>query len=238
MTCWAKTVRQETVVARIALFLILAGVFPLMAQETPSPTPSPVAPQQSARPEPAASRLAPPQAEGSPSPAPAAQPSPGPLSAPQLLPETNQLPAPPPPAAAAPKGPPSAAPLPYDLIPGGAPAPTPPPKPSITQQALDRIRFRQLRSIAENDAYAMRLRWEAAQASTFEGRREYLRAYYRYTAALMRKIEPRLKATIDGYENGNIAGLKQVNIKPTIPLRDLERQRSQPQGTAASRQGS
>jgi hypothetical protein len=174
---------------------------------------------------PASSPLSVPETQGSPSAGsaasggtPEAQPS-----APELLPETNQLP-PPPPGPEQPKGPPPAAPLPYDLIPQGGPTLLPgPQKPSAAQLLHDRVRFRQLKSLAQNDPFAIRLRWEAARSGTLEGRREYLRAYYQFTSAKMRKIEPRLKPIIDAYEAGQIAGLKQVNIKPTIPLRDLER---------------
>jgi hypothetical protein len=44
----------------------------------------------------------------------------------------------------------------------------------------------------------------------------------------MRVLEPRLKAMIDAYEAANVAGSTQINIRPTIPLRDLEREAAGP----------
>jgi len=88
----------------------------------------------------------------------------------------------------------------------------------------DRIRFRQLRTIAQNDPFALKLWSTAQQAPTIDGRREYTRAYYHYVGVRMRALEPRLKAMIDAYETTGITSAIQVNIRPTIPLRDLHRQ--------------
>ena len=54
-------------------------------------------------------------------------------------------------------------------------------------------------------------------------KREYLRVYYITMCDKMRKIEPRLKSTIDAFENANIARLSQVASRPTVPGRDVPR---------------
>jgi hypothetical protein len=96
-------------------------------------------------------------------------------------------------------------------------------RPSAAQQLADRVRFRQLRTIAQNDPFALKLWLTAQQAPTIEGRREYTRAYYHYLGARMRALEPRLEAMINAYETAGVASATQVNIRPTIPLRDLHR---------------
>ncbi len=58
---------------------------------------------------------------------------------------------------------------------------------------------------------------------TDEGKREYLRAYYTTTCDQMRKLEPRLKPVIDAFENGNVARVSLLGIRPTVPLRDIRR---------------
>lgn len=186
----------------LVIGLALLALRVVSAQDTANPTPSPEATAATA-----------PSPEALPSPSPSPQPS-----APALLPESSQLPAAPAPT------PPAAPHRPYDLIPQGA-RPTPPPllqnRPSAAQQIADKIRFRQLRTAAQNDPYAIKLWLTAKQAPTLEGRREYLRAYYHYLAARMRSLEPRLKVMIDAFEAATVAGATQVNIRPTIPLRDL-----------------
>jgi hypothetical protein len=142
-------------------------------------------------------------------------PTPEPQTAPDLLPESRTLPPLPPNSA-----------LPPDLIPE-RPKPTkstPLPNPgSAEQQEMDKIRFRQIRTIAVRNPFAIYLAKRAAQERTEEGKREYFRAYYTAMAIQMRKLEPKLKPTIDAFEAGNIARFSQTIIRPTIPLRDLQR---------------
>jgi hypothetical protein len=151
-----------------------------------------------------------------PSPAPAASPTPESQGVPELLPESKTLPAPPP-----------QTPLPPDLIPGGTkPKPPGPPAPnpaSAEQQEKDKVRFRQIRTIAQRNPFAIYLLRRAMLEKTDEGEREYLRDYYTTMGDQMRKLEPRLKPVIDAFEFVNIAFLSQFNIRPTIPLRDIRR---------------
>ena len=171
---------------------------------------------QDAEPSPTASPA--PISENAPSPQPAmpkASPSPtAELKAPpDLLPESRSLPAQP-----------VDTPIPYDLMPEGTKLEIPElhlDKPSAEQQEEDKVRFRQLRTIAVRNLYAMYLYDRARLTKTEESRREYLRAYYELMCNQMRRVEPRLKATIDAYENLMISRVIQDNIKPTIPVRDL-----------------
>ena len=172
-------------------------------------------------------------AKSSPSPAEQAAPggsptpAPQPQTAPDLLPESKTLPTLPPESA-----------LPPDLIPE-RPKPVktiPLPSPGSAEQLeKDRIRFRQLRTIAVRDPFAIYLARRAAKEKTEEGRREYLRAYYTSMAIQMRKLEPKLKPLIDGFEAGNIARFSPTGQRPTIPLRDLRRFERLQASTSASR---
>ena len=142
-------------------------------------------------------------------------PTPPPQIAPDLLPESKTLPPLPPPSA-----------LPPDLIPE-RPKPvktTPLPNPgSAEQQEKDRIRFRQIRTIAARDPFAVYLAKRASEQKTEEDKRAYFRAYYTSMAAQMRKLEPRLKPLIDAFEGGNIGRYSPILVRPTVPLRDLRR---------------
>jgi len=157
-----------------------------------------------------------PQSTQSASPAPTASPTPElQQQEPQLLPESNQLPLPP-----------VEAPLPQDLIPQGSkpqfPGSIPNPT-SAEQLEKDRIRFRQIRTIAARNPYAIYFSRRARLASTDEMKREFLRVYYTTMCDQMRKLEPRLKPMIDGFENTNIARASQIALRPTIPARDIAR---------------
>jgi hypothetical protein len=174
-----------------------------------------VASAQNAQPSPTESLPQPtptPQEESSPAPA----ASPAPQGVPELLPESKTLPVQPP-----------QTPLPPDLIPQGAqpklPGPPAPNPASAEQQEKDKVRFRQIRTIAQRDPFAVYLLRRAMLEKTDEGLREYLREYYITMGEHMRKLEPRLKPVIDAFENGNIGRLSQFNIRPTIPLRDIRR---------------
>ena len=202
----SNTLERMTRVALVVGIALLAFRV-VSAQDTPTATPTP-GPQGATPTNPAPEAI---------SPTPAPQPTP-----PQLLPESGQLPAAPsptPPLRNAPR-------QPYDLIPEGvrpAPSPALQNRPSAAQRLADTVRFRQLRTIAQNDPHALTLWLTAQKAPTIESRREYTRAYYQFLGARMRALEPRLKAQIDAYEKAGVASATQVNIRPTIPLRDLHR---------------
>jgi hypothetical protein len=174
-----------------------------------------VASAQNAQPSPTESLPQPtptPQEEASPAPT----ASPAPQGVPELLPESKTLPVQPP-----------QTPLPPDLIPQGTkpkPPGLPAPNPaSAEQQEKDKVRFRQIRTIARRNPFAIYLLRRAMLEKTDEGEREYMRAYYTTMCDQMRKLEPRLKPVIDAFENLNVGRLSQFGIRPTIPLRDIRR---------------
>jgi hypothetical protein len=190
-----------------SLVILLVAVAAASAQEA-EPTPTAVAPQTTATPQ-----------EGSDqsqtvSP-PAVSPTPEPQESPQLLPESKTLPTQPPETA-----------LPRDLIPEGAkpliPGSVPNPN-SAEQLEKDKVRFRQLRTIARRNPYAIYFWRRARLERTEEMKREYFRIYYTTMCDEMRKLEPRLKLTIDAFEYANVARLSPVALRPTIPERDLPR---------------
>jgi len=189
-----------------SLALILLAVGTASAQET-EPTPTATVPQSSPVPEERNGQT------GVPAPVPSA--TPGAQEVPQLLPESNELPAQP-----------TQSVLPRDLIPEGAkpliPGAIPNPT-SAEQLEMDKVRFRQLRSTAVRDPYAIYFWRRARSEQTDEMKREYLRVYYITMCDKMRKLEPRLKLMIDAFENANIARLSQVAARPTVPERDIPR---------------
>ena len=192
-----------------SLVILLIAVAAAAAQET-EPTPTATAPQTTVTPQQQQSGST--QAA---SPSPAVSPTPELQESPQLLPESKTLPT----------QPPETAP-PRDLIPEGAKPQIPGsvPNPSSAEQLeKDKVRFRQLRTIALRDPYALYFWRRAKLERTEEMKREYLRVYYITMCDEMRKLEPRLKPVIDAYENANVARLSQVAQRPTVSERDVPR---------------
>lgn len=188
-----------------SLALILLAVGAAVAQET-EPTPA-ATPQRSPAPEEENGQTG--------TPAPVPSPTPEAQEVPQLLPESNALPAQP-----------TQSVLPRDLIPEGSqprfPGTVPNPT-SAEQLEKDKIRFRQIRTTAVRDPYAVYFWRRARSEQTDEMKREYLRVYYITMCDKMRKLEPRLKLMIDAFENLNIIRLSQVASRPTVPGRDIPR---------------
>jgi hypothetical protein len=186
----------------LLLGLPLIAVATVLAQEA-EPTPSASVPQTTATP----SELN----EQTPNPS----PTPETQEPPQLLPESKTLPAQP-----------DQTPLLRDLIPPG-PKPLIPgtvPNPTSAEQLeKDKVRFRQLRTIAVRDPYAIYLLRRARSERTDEMKREYLRVYYISMCDQMRRLEPRLKPMIDIFENANVVRLSQNAVRPTVPGRDVPR---------------
>jgi hypothetical protein len=188
-----------------SLMVLLFAVGAASAQEAkPTPTSS------------ASPAAGSPQETPSASPAPTVSPTPElQQQEPQLLPESKTLPSPP-----------TESPLPQDLIPQGSkpqfPGSIPTPT-SAEQLEKDRIRFRQIRTIALRNPYAIYFFRRARLAHTDEMKREYLRVYYTTMCDLMRKLEPRLKPTIDAFESANLGRASQIALRPTVPARDIPR---------------
>jgi hypothetical protein len=65
-------------------------------------------------------------------------------------------------------------------------------------------RFEEIRSLAMNSPRAARLLKSARHSSNSASRRNYLRAYYVTVASRMRKLDPKLKTSIDSYEEAKI----------------------------------
>ena len=191
-----------------SLAVMLWTVGAALAQET-GPTPATAAPQTSPTPEEQSGEA--PTA----SPMSVASPTPESQEPPQLLPESKTLP--PQPAETV---------LPRDLIPEGAKPRIPGSIPSPTsaeQLEKDKIRFRQLRTIAVRDPYAVYFWRRARLEHTDEMKREYLRVYYVTMCDEMRKLEPRLKPMIDAFEASNLGRVSPVGARPTVPGRDIPR---------------
>ena len=184
--------------------VLVASTIAASAQET-EPSPTVAEPQASATPQD--------QSEQNPTVAPT--PTPESQETPQLLPESKTLPPQPPETV-----------LPRDLIPQGI-------KPQIPGAILnpasaeqlekDKVRFRQLRTIAVRNPEAIFYLRQAKLQHTDELKSEYLRVYYVTMCDQMRRLEPRLKLVIDTFENANIGRLSQVSLRPTVPIRDLSR---------------
>ena len=182
------------------------------AQEA-SPTPT-ATPEASATPTPAGQQ----PATEAVSPTPSASPTPGPQQASPLLPQPNVLPSPP----APPAMPPALRDLMPQPLPPAGPGSTPNPG-SAEQQEMDKFRFRQLRSIAAGNPYALYLLRRAQTQPNDEMKREYMRVYYITMCDEMRRLEPRLKAMIDGFESAYVGRYSPTAIRPTIPGRDINR---------------
>jgi hypothetical protein len=65
-------------------------------------------------------------------------------------------------------------------------------------------RFAEVRSLAMNNPRAAYLLKRARNSTSARARRTYLRAYYETVAARMRKLDPELKSSIDGYEEAEV----------------------------------
>jgi hypothetical protein len=102
---------------------------------------------------------------------------------PGLLPETGELPSQPP------------AKAPAKLSSRGSP----------TLRALNKEgRFNTVRSLAMENRHAAYLLKRARQSSNSASRRAYLRAYYVTVASRMRKLDPKLKSSINAYEESKL----------------------------------
>jgi hypothetical protein len=103
--------------------------------------------------------------------------------APSLLPESGELPARPP-----------------AVSPGKVSSTR-----ASAREAIEKdSRFEEIRSLAMNSPRAARLLKSARHSSNSASRRTYLRAYYIAVASRMRKLDPKLKSSIDSYEEAKI----------------------------------
>jgi hypothetical protein len=228
-----------------ALAALTAFALTLRAQTTqgtptPSATPSPPPKSNvSPAPKPYATSY------GKPFASPSASPSPSVQLPPDLLPENKPapIPTPPPPASndLLPENKPAPTPveqpapgaqdlLPSTPTPGPSAAvsapeqaePTPTPKKLAEQLLKEKMRFRQLESIAERDPHAVEL-WDTAnRQSTMEYRRRWQRLYYVHVCDIMRKLDPSISELIDAWEQTHLSAQSLHNTRPTIPNQELQ----------------
>jgi hypothetical protein len=225
--------------ALVALTALTTLALTLRAQTQGTPTPGPT---QSPSPKPQAS--APPKPYASTFGRPFASPSASVQLPPDLLPDPQHapIPTPPPPASndLLPENKPAPTPvespqpnqqdlLPSTPTPGPSPATsvpeeaqeTPTPKKMAEQLLKEKMRFRQLESIAERDPHAIEL-WDTAnRQSTIEYRRRWQRLYYVYVCDIMRKLDPSVSQLIDTWEQTHLSAQSQHNTRPTIPDQEL-----------------
>jgi hypothetical protein len=226
--------------ALVVLTALTMVALTLRAQTTPgTPTPSAT---QSPSPK---SNVPPPKpyatsygkSPASPSPSPSVQLPPDLLPDPQHAP----IPTPPPPASndLLPENKP--APTPVEQAPSGqdllpstpTPGPsaaasvpkeaqaTPTPKKMAEQLLKEKMRFRQLESVAERDPHAIEL-WDTAnRQSTMEYRRRWQRLYYVYVCEIMRKLDPSVSELIDTWEQTHLSAQSLHNTRPTVPNQEL-----------------
>jgi hypothetical protein len=103
-----------------------------------------------------------------------------------LLPESGELPA---------------------RLPAGAPPKSPSMGISRGKAPAEAARFEVIHALAIGDLHATRLLRRARQSSNLASRRSYLRAYYTVVASRMRQLDPKLKASINAFEEEKLGQL-------------------------------
>jgi len=96
-------------------------------------------------------------------------------------------------------------------LPARLPTVGPPKSPSMgmsTRKApAEAARFEVIHALAMEDLHATRLLRRARLSSNPGSRRSYLRAYYTVVASRMRQLDPKLKSTINAYEEEKLGQL-------------------------------
>jgi hypothetical protein len=148
--------------------------------------------------------------------------TPEPQGAPDLLPGSNQLPADPPNLRL---------PSPSMLQPAGSdPALNPAPVKQLSpeEQARNKARVAELKTIAMRNPRAIELLNEANGALSDEAKREFMRAYYHTLSNRMRNLEPSLGQAIAAFERAEIRKLAAGPSRISLVSREVlhkERQR-------------
>ena len=86
------------------------------------------------------------------------------------------------------------------------------------QERKLKVRYKEVRTKAEQDPEIAALREEAEKSPTFEGERAAFRAYYRALFKKIRKTDPSLAKKCDLMEKAYLDRLAQTRVEPTIPL--------------------
>ena len=86
------------------------------------------------------------------------------------------------------------------------------------QERKLKVRYKEVRTKAEQDPEIAALRETAEKSPTFEGERAAYRAYYRALFKKIRKTDPSLAKKCDLMEKAYLDRLAQTRVEPTIPL--------------------
>src|SRR6201995_5595008 len=78
---------------------------------------------------------------------------------------------------------------------------------STAKAPAEAARFEVIHALAMGDLHATRLLRRARLSSNSASRRSYLRAYYTVVASRMRQLDPKLKSSINAYEEGKLREL-------------------------------
>ncbi|HLB34056.1 MAG TPA: hypothetical protein VJK54_07480 [Chthoniobacterales bacterium] len=89
---------------------------------------------------------------------------------------------------------------------------------SIEKKKLQlKVRYNQVRTQVEKNDSVVELKLKADKASTDEGKRQALRAYYELLFKKMKKVDPSLTERCDIMKGAYLRHLEQVKVEPTIP---------------------
>jgi hypothetical protein len=81
-----------------------------------------------------------------------------------------------------------------------------------------KVRYYEVRTRVEKEADVSALKEKADHATTDEGKRQALRAYYALLFTKMKKVDPSISKRCDLLEKAYLHRLEQVVIQPTVPL--------------------
>lgn len=104
---------------------------------------------------------------------------------------------------------------------GAQPAATPamPSTESIEKKKQElKVRYYEVRTQVEKEKDVSILKAKADQATTDEGKRQALRAYYELLFTTMKKVDPSISEHCDMMQGAYLRRLEQTSLQPTIPL--------------------
>jgi hypothetical protein len=96
-----------------------------------------------------------------------------------------------------------------------APAKAPSSDMSTEKAPAEAARFELIHTLAMRNLRATRLLRRARESSNSASRRNYLRAYYTVVASRMRQLDPKLKSSINAYEEGKLGELSAAKSSTT-----------------------
>ncbi|MGV3773785.1 MAG: hypothetical protein ACO1QB_12850, partial [Verrucomicrobiales bacterium] len=81
-----------------------------------------------------------------------------------------------------------------------------------------KVRYYEVRTQVEKEEDVASLKQKADQATTDEGKRQALRAYYELLFSKMKKVDPSISARCDLMQGAYLRRLEQTTLQPSIPL--------------------